>query len=828
MRSVTDRWLSPPKAVIGNLRFTHGGVYAEFLLSGQPGGMQPFSQKKLSAEAHRPLVRQLPSGMIFSGVMAPVDPPVVIRRMLAGYEDRPQWVREVRDWEAYLQIEPFWERLFTLAVPVDSGMAGRTGAGRAAKAWGVVVGRDHDDDSSLNGYREMAAQIAARIPERFAPQPLTPRQIRWLVRRHWTRGVADTPFPHGEGGPDRLTAADFGAADFDEGDQAGRARRWIPSFTPILRVQGDDAPSSYQALLAVAQMPRGGLAYPRAEYLLSVDDVEIDATVDWFQHVTVRPAERALARVDFAQRNLNDQSWQRAGHRASHTDLGERYDAAEEYNAELRSSKLERETEFTTVFAVGSRSREHTRHAVQQLHTEFAETLDTTLMQPRGAQRELWQLGYPGSEERAPRSQFSQPTTTRQWARFAPLLSSELGHRTGILLARNLATRRPSPVLVDLEGAPARRSTPGMLFIGAPGGGKSQSAKRVVDAAVKRGSRVSIIDPGSLREWVPALAHHGDRVVVLDPSRGQVSMDGLRIFPREVAVEYLLDHLLPMMGVEPESVTAGQLRYLLRPDQRVADSLGGLLRYLNACTGAQRAEYAELTAKLNMWASVDYLRSMFDESLPTPPIAEKDAVVWLTGDLELPTTSETDELHLYRRQTTRARAGLAIYGMISALTRVTNTQSGRFGFLVAEECRTYLASPPGRAETARITTQGRKEHTGFIGISQAVEHFDGIDTQYLPMRVITPFKATDRDYAAAAFKKMGIDPAEYPEVLETRTVAGHGYAYFIDDEGRAGLVDLLPPAQQQLVDAFDTNNLGAQQHRNGAPVTAPAGGNGLW
>ena len=62
---------------------------------------------------------------------------------------------------------------------------------------------------------------------------------------------------------------------------------------------------------------------------------------------------------------------------------------------------------------------------------------------------------------------------------------------------------------------------------------------------------------------------------------------------------------------------------------------------------------------------MDYLRCLFDESLPIAPVADKDAVVWLTSDLELPTTTETDNLHLYRRQSTRARAGLAIYGMIA-------------------------------------------------------------------------------------------------------------------------------------------------------------------
>jgi hypothetical protein len=805
MITVTDRWLSPPKAVVGNLRFTHGGVYAEFVLRGQPGGMLPYSQKRKIAEGHRPLVRQLPSGMMFSGLLAPIDPRTVIRRMLVGYEDCAAWVSEVRDWEPYLEIEPFYERVFWLTVPVDSGLAGRTEAGRLHKTWGTLVGRDPDDEASLEAYWALAGEIAAKIPERFAPQPATPRQIRWVWRRHVTRGVADTSFPHGPGGPERLSTIDFETASFDEGDQAGRRWRWLPTMAPVLRVTAEGEQSSYQALMPVAQLPPGGLAYPRAEYLLSIDDVDVDATVDWFHYVTLHSAEKALARVDSAQRNLRDQSWQRAGRRASDTDLGERFQAAEQYNAELRSSRLEREAEFTTVIAVGSPSRERTTHAVQQLHTEFSESLDTALALPRGAQRSLWQIGNPGSEERVPLSQFGHPTTTKHWARFSPLVSCELGNDTGVLLGINMATRRPAPVLVDLEGAPTRRRSPGMLYIGSPGGGKSQSAKRVVDAWIKRGGQASISDPGPKREWVPALAHHGDQVAVVDPARAQVSLDGLRIFPRETAVEHTLDHLLPMMGVEADSVVAGQLRTLLRPDQRVAESIGGLLRYLNSLTGSAATEYADLSAKLNMWSTVDYLRAMFDDSLPVPPIADKAAMIWLTSELELPTETETDALHLYKRQSPRARAGLAVYGMIAALTRVTYSTSRRRGVFVAEEARPYLASPVGKRETLRTVTQGRKEGFGFIGISQRVEDFDGIGRQFLPQRVITPF--TDPDYARSAFSSIGIDPGEYPQVLDLRTVEGHAYAYFVDEQGRTGLVDLLAPAQQELVSAFDTTDV---------------------
>ena len=816
-----DAALAPPKEIIGNLSFTSGGVYAEFIVDGQPGGMMPYALKDAVAMRHRPLVRQLPSGLVVWGCCVRLNPRRLLRQMLSGYADQAAWVQEVRDWEDFLTVEPFYEQVFGIRVPVDSGDGGRTAMGGLARAATVVAGRDPDDPRSLAGYQERSASILSKIPAEFNPRPATPTQIHWWYRRRLAMGAVDDPFPHGSGGPQQLTESDFAAltpVEFDCGDQRARRRhrlwwrRLLPSLAAVLVIRGTDDRVSFQSVLAVSQLPRAGLAYPRAEYLLSVYDVDVAADVDWVQHVSTRTAEQALTRIDRAQRNLDDQAFQRAGRRASDSDLVERYSSAEEYNAKLRASKLEREVEATTVVSVGARSRDELDRACQLLRTHFAEDLDTTLSRPRGsAQLALWLTGLAGSEERSPRSQFSQPTTTTEWARFSPLVSSTLGHDTGILFARNLATRRATPVLIEPEGAARRRQAPGMLFYGPPGGGKSAGAKRIVDGLIARGNQCSILDPGSNREWVPALAHLGDRVAVLDPTRGQVSVDGLRMFRREIAVERTLDHLLPMMGVEPDAEIARQLRFLLRPDQRVAESMGGLVRYLTGLRGGAERQYAELAARLDMWANIDYLRAMFDESLPTPPIAEKDAVIWLTADLELPTTSQTEDLHLYKRQTARARAGLAIYGMIAALTRECytgpNRRPGKFGWFVAEEARAYFASPVGREDATELITQGRKQRYGLIGIAQHVEYFDGIPTKDLPTRVITPFKASAREEARQEFTRIGIDPDEYPEVLNLRTVEGHGYAYLIDDAGRAGLVDMLQPVQPWLRRAFDTRGL---------------------
>lgn len=85
------------------------------------------------------------------------------------------------------------------------------------------------------------------------------------------------------------------------------------------------------------------------------------------------------------------------------------------------------------------------------------------------------------------------------------------------------------------------------------------------------------------------------------------------------------------------------------------------------------------------------------------------------------------------------------------------------------------------------------------------------------MRVITPFKPTDLDYAKATFKRLGIDPGEYPpEVLRTQVQPGRGWAYLFDDLGRIGLVDMLPPVQTNLLDAFDTRDMEVQGQERAA------------
>lgn len=65
-------------------------------------------------------------------------------------------------------------------------------------------------------------------------------------------------------------------------------------------------------------------------------------------------------------------------------------------------------------------------------------------------------------------------------------------------------------------------------------------------------------------------------------------------------------------------------------------------------------------------------------------------------------------------------------------------------------------------------------------------------------------------YARLAFASIEIDPQE-TFMADTHTVAGHAYADFIDEQGRADLVDLPRPVLSELVHSVDTTDIDSPQ-----------------
>src|ERR1700754_2456735 len=125
--------LAPPAEVIGNLRFTARGVYADYLLAGLRYHLQPTKRRTAAADLHRNLVRELPSGSWIYGLAVPQDERALLRAMLDGHRDSPEWGAACRALAPVLAAERPSTRLYWLSIPVDAGRDGHSPLGQLAK-----------------------------------------------------------------------------------------------------------------------------------------------------------------------------------------------------------------------------------------------------------------------------------------------------------------------------------------------------------------------------------------------------------------------------------------------------------------------------------------------------------------------------------------------------------------------------------------------------------------------------------------------------------------------------------------------------------------------
>ena len=145
-----DPSFAPPDRVEGNLVFSKGGVYAEFLIDGLSVCMRSLDVHRRAATLTRNLGRYLPSGSQVRGLLVPEDQNAILRAMVGSHTDKPAWITQCKHWAPIIAnpnraAEPVGggyrgpvRARFWLTVPVDAGTAGRTPLGQGRRAWDWV------------------------------------------------------------------------------------------------------------------------------------------------------------------------------------------------------------------------------------------------------------------------------------------------------------------------------------------------------------------------------------------------------------------------------------------------------------------------------------------------------------------------------------------------------------------------------------------------------------------------------------------------------------------------------------------------------------------
>ncbi|SLF48209.1 ATP-binding protein [Mycobacteroides abscessus] len=805
-----DDSFDPPEKVDGNIVFTKGGVYAEFILDGQPVVMRPFNVHKRAAQLIRNLGRNLPSGAALRGLLVADDQRQIKRNMVGSHIHNKRWIAQCRNWDATIAAPsqairsgytgPVRPR-YWLTVPVDAGTAGRTTAGQGKRLWDWVSGKDKDSDTSLHHYRTVARKIAQALPNEFNVTAATPAQIHWHRRHRGSLGVVHEPMPPTGVGPATLTAADFGRLAFDEGNNAHRPW-WRPSLRPVVRVYNPDRPeepASYQTFLTVEHFPATGIDFPRAAYLNALLNVQTEAVIEWTQHLNVRTPDAAKEINKTFLKNINDQDRQRGPRSHYDDELPAKFKGTIEYSKDL-ANPAERELDIAVVIAVGASSPEILDDAVKQIRQEL-DTVGIAVGRWRGAQASLWKAFNTGSENTSPIEEFRNPTSAHRWSLFMPLISSRIGNVRGSALAVDQTTMRPSIILHDPEGAARRNKNTGLAVIGDPGGGKSNRTKLSARELVQRGGRAVVFEPDTIAEWAKAF-NDIDGVRIIDPTKHDWCFDTLIMFEDpEEAARVSIAHILPWIGVRADSLTAKRYRRYLRPANRARHGITShraLMEYLRAQPDADKDELL-----LRLETAEEDFPGFFNDDLDPYRPSDSPATIYLTGNLPLPDAEDIANPHLYDKLSGSQRAAMAMYGLLIDIEqKFMFSRRDRFDVMIFEECAQLLAYPPGARSAHLITRRGRKHATGIWLITQDFRDLAPMGDKFIVQKWI--FRVQDPELAYLTLKWAGIDPDMYPDMvtaLAEDTSPGNTRE---TDEGEieAGAVDPWRRGEGFLIDEF--------------------------
>lgn len=820
-----------PRKVIGNLRFTDGGVYAEYLLTGLGFTFESATHQDLVSAEHAELWRTLPSGASLSGLTAPIPVASVAARMLATHpephsEQCDRWIGYCRAWEPVIAAHSPRRRIYWLSLPLDYGADGRTRTNTTRATLAGVAGTK--GEASISTYRQIAADMVAALPAAFTPKPATTQQIWW----HWnyvaSRGVWNDPLPSGAyDAAATLPAAMFSPVYFDESAANLRGRRWLGARTDadvFVRTYRDDGPDSYQAFLPLASFPDAGFAWPRTTMLKVLDDhVRAGTILDWTINLTFDTPETAGDEAQTTIKNIIDQYKQR-GRRAHYDDeLSRTLASGKELASELKHG-AERGVNTAIVVCAAAPDPDTLNQLVATIMRKYRKA-DVGTRRWRGAQTFLWRATNPGTERGAFLREFRNPTTAKRFAKFVPLIGAKLGNAVGAPLGITMTSHGlRDVVLTDFLNCPARDNEMTLAICGSPGRGKSTCIKNLYWCWLHLGARVHVFDPTDAREHARALAGYDDKVII-DLTRPAFSLDGLRIFAHTEAAEKTVDILLPLLGYAPESPQAHRLKAHLAPESRDAHGIGSTNSYIRWL-----AEHREHPVDDDLLIGLEGLRTdrlltaLFDETLPAPDLAGAQCVLWsLAGLPDLPTVTEHYEAHLHKFSTPGQRAAAALYALGTDYTQALFfADPTRPDVMIVEEAEAWTNSPAGRKTANKVICQGRKSWTGLVGVSQhPIQTFTPLRHEFITQRICLAFK--DAGIATETLQWCGRDLERHPELLTDylentspmqladsidygRVTPGReGEAWLTDEFGRFGKLKLFEPPTSELRAAFDTN-----------------------
>lgn len=724
----------PVQWMRGNIFVTRDGIpNAMWVLDGLAYGLGTDTQKNIVRARHQDFFQSITGDYTLLGLVGATSAEDVIAKMTKDVAvTTEEWLNECELTRQQLEVFPPGRRSYFLIVPLGKGSARewlKTAQRAGTTALVTQLGFPDAPPTGLD-YERWESQVNAvehKIPGVFKPRRAGYMDLQWITNHQMTRGVLASTSLEGQEAAEDLGVWASGAflpePHLDEGgiselpaNLKSRAallkRRW-------LRVEGADAPPSYQQFAAVGLTPQAGFVFPGGEFINVAAELPVD--IDFCLRITSTPAARIKAKNRRAERNIKDQYSQRTGRDSlmgASTELDKSAEALGSYQEALDAAEREVEIASTIIFSTASSEPTSAETLMRTLRDIYASD-EWVIDIPLGGQRDLFWDCWPGSSPSKTCAEFTQITTGYNYSMGVPMTNDDLGMPHGFRIATNITTGRYSPVFMNLAGLSENDISGSFASFGELGSGKTTTLKTIASHAIDRGAELVVVDHSDNQEWA-ALSRSLTTSNHIDFLNPNTSLDPLRLYgPTQQGVRETVSLMTLLLGVKVTSTEGllmnNELRKLLNKELELA-TLGDFRRYLDS-EGIDRADrdVARQVARLmDVFTESDYGQAFFGD---LPPMRfDAQATVFCTHGLELPSTEDLATESSRADMSVEKVFGRAAYAYLARVGKnIMYADDSQETLFMVSEAHHMTSVPEGEAVIKDVLKTGRK-HKGSVGL----------------------------------------------------------------------------------------------------------------
>jgi len=816
----------PARAIVGHVVWSNdGSAWAVWNVKPFPHAHTAAADKLAVHSRLRSLLVNVPGESMLLSISERLDPLDIVERMAEGVDvaRQPAWAAVCDASAGWLGQFPLRRRLFYVAAALPRARRPLLDALRGAAA--AVGGSFGIGPAAVPGAEvqlrmRQARELEVRLAQHTAVRPLTAGEICWLYARSLRRGADEPAFDERWEPPVKPGSFD------DRGEiaavEAVRARGVLAHLTDAVVIEGGtsddeerprhrryvridgDGGTTYQTVVAMADMPHH-FRFPGGggEWLYHADNAGFP--VDWCVRTRAVGNADAQTKVRRKHRDLIGQIEEYDGElTGAPPQLAEAIRAIDDERSELGANPGEPELQATVLMSIAASTLPELEDRAGALAAMF-EPHEYGLARPTGGQTALLRSMLPGTPAAPVCRDYTQFMLARDLAAGSPFCGSDVGDPAGLLLGLSLDGGAGTPVLFDPAYGPRVNASPSLAAVGRLGSGKSFFLKRLCWDTVARGGQVVTIDRTKSGEYVRfASAVPGRTQVVRLEAGSDVRLDPLRSFTGSDRITVTLGFLSLLAGCSAHSEEGAALAEAVdvvaaRPDGGLGDVVDELNR-MGSDPAAPDESARGLARRLMHYRRSSTGMLAFGDGPPAS--LDADFIVFWAPHLALPGRETLMHEHSARMMLPEQVLGQALLYLVAAVgRRVVFSDPSRFGAALYDEAWAILASPHGQSLLIEGVRDGRK-HNGAIWL--ASQHPNDFAISELEDLLGSRFVFRQAHRAIpSALRFLGVtDSVDAGVTLEQGL--GTGICLYRDVRDRVGLIQVLPPALNELDPLFDT------------------------